>query len=181
MGPQRQFYENGIQKYTFLVEVELVKAFYSADIALYKMVNVSEELINKIPYLDIDLNFLDEPKDKLYCLQSSPTSSAGRMLNEATIEGMLDHFNLFPDDIGGNYVVEGYRYLIKGYFRFGSSGAPYILYDEVKGRFVVNAIQSEASGIQLSIKNDKEGNFQYINAIASPLYVIKDELAAFLK
>jgi hypothetical protein len=94
---------------------------------------------------------------------------------------MLDHFNIFPDDIAGNYQMEGYRYLIKGYFRFGSSGAPYLIYDEAKGSYVANAIQSEASGIQLSIKHDREGNFQYINAIAAPLYIIKDELESYLK
>ena len=67
------------------------------------------------------------------------------------------------------------RYLIKGYFRFGSSGAPYIRRNE-QGRFVVNAIQSEASPIQLSIGNAREGNFQYVNAIASPLSGIEEQL-----
>jgi hypothetical protein len=172
----RMMYDNDAQKHTFLVEVELVNAFYSADIALYKMVGVSKDIIDKIPSVDIDFNFLDEPNDKLYCLQSSPNGPAGRLMNEAIIEGLLDHFGIFPDDIGGNYVFDGYRYLIKGYFRFGSSGAPYFFYDAARGKYVVNAIQSEASGIQLSIKNDREGNFQYVNAIASPLYIIKDEL-----
>ena len=89
---------------------------------------------------------------------------------------MLDHFGIFQDEVGGNYTFDGYRYLVKGYFRFGSSGAPYLYYDRLRDKYVVNAIQSEASGIQLSIKNDREGNFQYINAIASPLCIIKDEL-----
>lgn len=181
LAGNRQLYDNDAHKHTFLIEVALVKAFYSADIALYKVVNVSEEIIKKIPSIDIDLNFLDEPKDKLWCLQSSPSGPAGRLLNEAVIEGILDHFGIFPDDIAGNYLFEGYRYLIKGYFRFGSSGAPYVIYDEARGCYVVNAIQSEASGIQLSIKHDKEGNFQYINAIASPLYIIKDELESYLR
>ncbi len=177
----RQMYDGDAQKYTFLVEVELVKAFYTADIALYKIVGASQELINRIPAIDIDTNFIEEQEHKLYCLQSSPSGPAGRLLNEAHIEGMLDHFSIFPDDVGGNYVFEGYRYHIKGYFRFGSSGAPYLFFDPAKGSYVVNAIQSEASGIQLSIKNDREGNFQYINAIASPLYIIKDELQSYLK
>lgn len=176
----RRLYEADANKYTFLAEAELITAFYGADIALYKMINMPHEVISRIPAVDIDFSFLDEPANKLFCLQSSPSGSIGRLLNEAVIEGMLDHFNIFPDDIGGNYVVEGYRYLIKGYFRFGSSGAPYLYYDAAQGKYVVNAIQSEASGIQLSIKNDKEGNFQYINAIASPLYVIKDELLKFI-
>lgn len=176
----RQMYDNDAQKHTFLAEVKLVEAFYGADIALYKMVGALQELINKIPSVDLDFNFLDEPNDKLHCLQSSPNGPAGRLLNEAGIEGLLDHFGIFPDEIGGNYVFEGYRYLIKGYFRFGSSGAPYFYYDTSKGKYVVNAIQSEASGIQLSIRNDREGNFQYVNAIASPLTIVRDALAKYI-
>jgi hypothetical protein len=174
------FYDNDAQKHTFLVEVELVKAFYSSDIALYKITGASQEMINKIPAVDINFDFLDESSDKIFCLQSSPNGPAGRLLNVANVEGMLEHFGIFPDDIGGNYLFDGLRYLIKGYFRFGSSGAPYLFYDAQQDKYVVNAIQSEASGIQLSIKNDKEGNFQYINAIASPLYIIKDELIRYL-
>jgi len=179
-GENRSMYDQDAQKYTFLVEVELVNAFYGADIALYKIVGTPQEIINAIPSVGIDFNILDEPENKLHCLQSSPSGPAGRLLNDATIEGMLDHFGIFHDDIGGNYVFEGFRYLIKGYFRFGSSGAPYLYYDAAQNRFTANAIQSEASGIQLSIKNDREGNFQYINAIASPLYIIKDELQGYL-
>lgn len=174
-------YDNDARKFTFLVEVELVNAFYSADIALYRIVNQPQDFLDRIPSVEIDYQFLDEAVDKFYCLQSAPAFPAGRLLNDATIEGMLDQFNIFPDDIGGNYVFEGYRYLIKGYFRFGSSGAPYLFYDKGKEKYVANAVQSEASGIQLSIKNDREGNFQYINAIASPLYIIKDELQGYLE
>ena len=176
----RQFYDNDAHKQTFLVEVELVKAFYSADIALYKIINTPQEVINKIPSVGIDFSFLDEAIDKFHCLQSSPSSPVGRLLNEARIEGMLDHFNIFNDDVAGNYQMEGYRYLIKGYFRFGSSGAPYLFYDEAQEKYLVNAIQSEASGVQLSIKNDREGNFQYVNAIAAPLYIVRNELEGYL-
>lgn len=176
----RRMYDADAQKYTFLMETELVDAFYGADIALFKIVNTPKEIIDRIPSADIDFDFLDDSDRKLFCLQSSPSGPAGRLLNEASIEGMLDHFNIFPDDIGGNYVFDGYRYLVKGYFRFGSSGAPYLYYDAAKSKFVVNAIQSEASGIQFSIKNDKEGNTQYINAIASPLFIVKDELKKIL-
>jgi len=176
----RQFYDKDSLKHTFLIEVELVNAFYNADIALYRIVDESPDVISKIPAIGVNFDFLDDSTDKLYCLQSSPAGPAGRLLNDANIEGILDHFNVFPDDVGGNYFFEGYRYLVKGYFRFGSSGAPYLFYDNEHGRFMVNAIQSEASGIQLSIKNDREGNFQYINAIASPLYIIKDELQRYI-
>ncbi|MEJ7823754.1 MAG: hypothetical protein WKF85_15645 [Chitinophagaceae bacterium] len=72
------------------------------------------------------------------------------------------------------------RYLIKGYFRFGSSGAPYVFYDEENDIFKVNAIQSEACAIQLSINNNMNGNFQYVNAIASPLKIIQDRLEQHL-
>ena len=47
-------------------------------------------------------------------------------------------------------------------------------------KYLVNAIQSEASGVQLSIKNDREGNFQYVNAIAAPLYIVRNELEGYL-
>lgn len=169
-------FDNEGRKYTFLVHVELVEAFYGSDIALYKIVDTPEEIINKIPSVEANFDFLDESAEKFYCLQSSPSGPTGRLLNEARIEGMLDHFGIFNDDIAGNYIFEGYRYLIGGYFRFGSSGAPYLHYDASQDKFVANAVQSEASGIQLSLKNDREGNFQYVNAIASPLYIIRKEL-----
>jgi hypothetical protein len=175
-----QFYDHEAHKHTFLVEVELVNAFYSADIALYRIVNTSPEIINKIPSVDVDFQFLDERKTDFTAFSLRRTVRRGVCLNEARIEGMLDHFGIFNDEVGGNYVFDGYRYLIKGYFRFGSSGAPYVFYDDTRERFVANAIQSEASGIQLSIKNDREGNFQYVNAIASPLYIIKNELEKFI-
>ncbi len=169
-------FENNLQRHTFLLPVELVEAYYGEDIALYRLVDTPKEIVDKIPSLPINFDFLEEDAGTLHCLQSSPGGPTGRLLNQAKIEGMLDHFGAFQDDIGGNYLFEGYRYLIKGYFRFGSSGAPYLFYDNMLGKYVVNAIQSEASGIQLSIKNDREGNFQYINAVASPLYIIKDRL-----
>jgi hypothetical protein len=176
----RKLFDKDSHRHTFLVEVELVNAFYGADLALYRIVGESPELINKIPSVALNFDFFDESLEKFYCLQSSPSGPTGRLLNAASIEGMLDHFNVFLDDIGGNYVFEGYRYLVKGYFRFGSSGAPYLFYNDETGSFVANAVQSEASGIQLSIKNEREGNFQYVNAIASPLYIIKDELEHYM-
>ncbi len=176
--PHQVVYEADAHKFTYLLEVELVEAFYGADIALYKIANMPDEIISRIPKIDINCDFYEENPGDMFCLQSAPNSPAGRLLNEARIEGILDHFGIFPDEVGGNYIFEGLRYLVKGYFRFGSSGAPYLLYDYVHNRYVANAIQSEASGIQLSIKNDKEGNFQYVNAIVSPLYIIKERLAA---
>src|SRR6185437_12208046 len=89
-----QFFEKDIHKHTFLLRVELVKAFYSADIALYKIADAPQEVINKIPAVDINFGFLDESMDKMHCLQSSPSGPAGRLLNTADIEGMLDHFGI---------------------------------------------------------------------------------------
>lgn len=173
-------YEAAIRKYTFFLEVELVESFASADIALFRIVNTPDHIIELIPAVEICTEFLEEDPGNIHCLQSAPSSTSGRLLNEAKIEGMLEQFNIFPDEIGGNIIFEGLRYLLKGYFRFGSSGAPYVYRCPDTGRYKANAVQSEASGIQLSIKNDKEGNFQYINAIATPLYVIKEALGKYL-
>lgn len=174
------FAEPGIQRHTFLVEVELVEAFYNEDIALYKITNTPQEIIDALPSLEVDYNLLDDNQENYYCLQSSPTSEIGKLLNKAQIEGFTEHFSIFQERIGGNYNLEGLRYLIKGYFRFGSSGAPYVVYDSDKNKFKVNAVQSEACPIQLSINNQRDGNFQYINAIATPLQVIQERLEKHL-
>ncbi len=174
------FHEPYLNRHTFLVELELVEAYYSEDIALYKIVNTLPEIIKQLPYIDIDFSVLDDNQDNFYCLQSSPVGFLGKLLNKAQIEGFLDHHGTFGDRFGGNYTFEGLRYLIKGYFRFGSSGAPYVFYDNENKKFKVNAVQSEACPIQLSINNSREGNFQYINALASPLNIIKDRLKIHL-
>jgi hypothetical protein len=175
-NPTTFFPEPGIQRHTFLVEVELVEAFYNEDIALYKIINTPKKVIDAMPYLEVDYTLLDDNQENYYCLQSSPTSEIGKLLNKAQIEGFTEHFSIFQERIGGNYILEGLRYLIKGYFRFGSSGAPYVVYDEQTNTFKVNAVQSEACPIQLSINNVRDGNFQYVNAIASPLQAIKERL-----
>ncbi|GAA4460989.1 hypothetical protein GCM10023093_04810 [Nemorincola caseinilytica] len=175
-----QLYDADAHKYTFMLPVELVAAYYTEDVALYRIVDTPAEVIAKIPSLPVCYDLLEEDNAKLYCLQSSPGGAVGRLLNIARIEGLLDHFGVFQDDIGGNYLFERYRYLIKGYFRFGSSGAPYLYYNSARNSFVINAIQSEASGVQLSIKNDREGNYQYVNAIATPLHVLKDSLQSHI-
>ena len=170
------FAEPSINRHTFLIEVELVEAFYNEDIALYKITNTPQMVIDAIPSLELDYSILNDDEQNYYCLQSSPTSEIGKLLNKAQIEGFTEHFALFQEGIGGNYNLEGLRYLIKGYFRFGSSGAPYLIYDSERNIFKVNAIQSEACPIQLSINNQRDGNFQYINAIASPLQIIQERL-----
>ncbi|MEO5777175.1 MAG: hypothetical protein ABIQ27_09720 [Flavobacterium sp.] len=173
------FAEPAINRHTFLVDVALVEAFYNEDIALYKIVNTPQAVIDAIPSLEIDYTVLGDNQENYYCLQSSPTSEIGKLLNKAQIEGFTEHFAIFQERIGGNYNLEGLRYLIKGYFRFGSSGAPYVVYDSKTKTFKVNAVQSEACPIQLSINNQRDGNFQYINAIASPLQIIQDRLKKY--
>ena len=174
------FPEPALNRHTFLVEVELVEAFYNEDIALYKIINTHQDIVTRLPSVIPDFSILPDNQSNYYCLQSSPGGSLGRLLNKAQIEGYSDHYGTFGDRIGGNYTFEGLRYLIKGYFRFGSSGAPYIYFDTQTDQFKVNAIQSEACPIQLSINNSQEGNFQYINAIASPLNIIETRLLAHL-
>ncbi len=175
-----RFQEPSINKTTFLVEVELVEAFFQEDIALYRIVNTHQDIIHKLPTIEVDFSILPDDFPNYYCLQSSPNGYLGRLVNKAQIEGYLDHHGTFMDRIGGNYTFEGLRYLIKGYFRFGSSGAPYVFYDHDNKQFKVNAIQSEACPIQLSINNNRDGNFQYVNALASPLSIIKDRLNHYL-
>ncbi|MES2747006.1 MAG: hypothetical protein V4648_01430 [Bacteroidota bacterium] len=174
------FSEPGINRHTFLIETELVHAFYHEDIALYKIVNTHQVIIDKLPSIEINFSLLSDEQKNYYCLQSSPNSEVGRLINKATIEGFIDHFGFFNDRVGGNYTFEGIRYLIKGYFRFGSSGAPYVVYDWESDSFKVNAVQSEACPIQLSINNQRDGNFQYVNAIASPLNCIEDKLRTLM-
>ncbi len=174
--PSREMQDAVSKRHTFFVEVALVKAFYQEDIALYKVVDTPDEVVAKIPSVSVDFSLSEFADKPLYCLQSAPNTSAGRLLNDARIEGILDHFSPFTDDVEGNFNFQGFRYLIRGYFRFGSSGAPYIVYKPEERQYYANAIQSEASGIQFAAKHEKEGNFQYTHAIASPLYLVRDEL-----
>ncbi|PKP57907.1 hypothetical protein CVT91_09585 [Candidatus Atribacteria bacterium HGW-Atribacteria-1] len=174
-APNNLFSEPNLGRYTFLVELELVQSYYAEDIALYKITNTNQKIIDKMPLANVSYEMTETGKS-LYCIQSAPNSSLGRMVNEARIEGILDHHAIQSDRIGGNYILEGFRYLLKGYFRFGSSGAPYFIYDIESNSFKVNAIQSEAGPIQLSINNKLDGNFQYVNAIASPLKIIEERL-----
>jgi hypothetical protein len=160
-----------------LIEIELIESFTADDVALYKIVNTHQSIIDLIPFFEIDHEIYDVSERDFYCLQSAPSDlTPGRLLNEASIEGLLDQWIKQPDRIGGNYTLEGLRYLIKGYFRFGSSGAPYLKFDAASNVFKVNAIQSEACPIQLTINDNRNGNFQWINAIATPLANVIDRI-----
>lgn len=174
------FHEADLNRHTFIIELELVEAFYNEDIAVYRIINTEQSIIDRLPKIDVDFSLLDDSQENMYCVQSSPNGFLGRLVNKAIIEGHVDHHGHFQDRIGGNYIFEGMRYLIKGYFRFGSSGAPYVFYDTEKNIYKVNSIQSEACPIQLSINNNREGNFQYVNAIASPLNIIQQRLEVYL-
>jgi len=181
INPAHIFHEPQLNRYTFLLELELVNEFIEHDMAIYRLTNVANSVIQAMPSIEIDYNSYDDESSNIFCLQSSPSNSnLGRLLNRAQIEGLLDHWANNVDEIGFNYVFDGFRYLIRGYFRFGSSGAPYVKYDEAKQQFRVIAIQSEACPIQLTIKNDREGNFQYVNAIASPLSLASTQLQQLL-
>ena len=177
----RYFHEPTLGRHTFLIELEIVTPLYSEDIAIYRIVNTDQRIIDKLPNISIDYNLYDWNSDNFCCLQSSPNdSNLGRLLNDAKLEGLLDHWAEEFDKFEGNFLREGTRYLVKGYFRFGSSGAPYLVYDNESNSFKANAIQSEASGIQLDINNNRNGNWQYINAIATPLNNAKTNIEQVL-
>lgn len=169
------------QRQTYFIETELVESFTEDDVALYRIVHTHQSIIDLLPKFEMDTEVYDVTNKDFFCLQSAPSDlTPGRLLNEATIEGLVDQWNMQPDRIGGNYVLQGLRYLIKGYFRFGSSGAPYIKFDAQTNTFKVNAIQSEACPIQLTIHNDRNGNFQWINALATPIANVIDRINAHM-
>ena len=170
------FPEPVANRHTFLVELQLLDTFINEDVAIYKITNTPNEIINKLPSLAIDYQVHDTATQNYYCLQSAPFNEIGRIINEARIEGFLDTFVAERDSLGNTYIMDGLRYLIKGYFRFGSSGAPYLAYDTENNVFKANAIQSQASGIQFSINGNMQGNQQYVNGIASPLSLVQNRL-----
>jgi hypothetical protein len=179
-NPSFKFLEPNSQRHTYLIAIELIESFAADDVALYKIANTHQSIIDLIPFFEIDNEIYDDSEKGFYCLQSAPSDlTPGRLLNEANIVGLLDQWIQQPDRIGGNYTLEGLRYLIKGYFRLGSSGAPYLKFDAAAKVFKVNAIQSEACPIQLTINHDKNGNFQWINSIATPLANVIDRINAY--
>jgi hypothetical protein len=176
-NPINIFLDPNSQRQTYFIEMELVESFTEDDVALYRVVNTHQSIIDLIPKFEIDTEIYDVTNKDFFCLQTAPSDlTPGRLLNEANIEGLVDQWTTQPDRIGDNYVFQGLRYLIKGYFRFGSSGAPYIKFDSQTNTFKVNAIQSEACPIQLTINNNRNGNFQWINAIATPLANVIDRI-----
>lgn len=177
-SPSNSFYEEGLNRYTFLIELELLDECVNEDLAIYRIVNTHNDIINKLPSVEVDFQLHDVGTENYYCLQSAPYNNLGRIINEARIEGILDNFSQEKDVLDNIYTMDGTRYLIKGYFRFGSSGSPYLIYDNETEKFKVNAVQSQASFIQLSIEGKMEGNVQYVNGVASPLSLIETKLKA---
>jgi len=167
--PLNYFNEQNINKHSFIIEIEIASIFYEHDIAIYRAINTDSQVIQAIPVIDIDFNTYDGTEDyKFYCLQSSPSSEMGRLLNTATIEGISQHWGL-QNNVKPPTIMEGLRYIMKGYFRFGSSGAPYVVLKDPDGDLKINAVQSEACPQQLLINNSQNGNAQYINGIATPV------------
>jgi len=174
-------YKENVKRHTYFLELELYHASWSNDICIYKLEDKHKDIIPLIPSLSIDTTLYDGTENlKIYSLQSSPISTMGRLLNEAKIEGISDHFSQ-QKHFKPSYILEGMRYLMIGYFRFGSSGAPYILHNQENDTFSAFAIQSEACPLQLSINSKQTGNFQYTKALASPLSNIKSILADLKK
>jgi hypothetical protein len=181
-NPLLTFIDPNSNRYSYLIETVLVDAWYEDDIALYRIVNTPQSIIDIIPRFEIDPKIYDVSNGDYFCVQSAPSDlNPGRMINEANIEGFVDQYTPFKDRFGGNYNLQGLRYLIKGYFRFGSSGAPYIKFDPASYSFKVNAIQSEACPIQLEIKSSRVGNYQFINAIATPLANVIDRINTYIQ
>jgi hypothetical protein len=176
INPNHIFYEQQFLRHTFIIELELVEAFYNEDFALYRIVNTDRTVINLLPSVKLSYKLLTSENDSLFCLQSSPFHEIGKMVNIAKVEGILDSWSE-----AGSHILDGTRYLVRGYFRFGSSGAPYLIYDKILRQFRVNGIQSQASPVQLCINGNRDNNFQYVNAIVSPLFNIKEKLKPYVK
>jgi hypothetical protein len=170
-------HEVNLNRHTYILELEYVDAVFEEDVAIYKVATDDVEILDKLPSLEIDWDlYANYSSKKFYCLQSSPSSPLGKILNNATIEGISDHWNSMKGLANPGYIMEGVRYMIKGYFRFGSSGAPYLLYDEESDQLKACAIQSEACPVQLQINKKRDGNFQYTHALATPLNNVREKV-----
>lgn len=172
----RLLFESFNNRFTFFIELELLDILNNEDVAIYKIVNTHQDVINQLPFAEVDFQLHDTGTPEYYCLQSAPFDNFGRIINEARIEGLIDNFSREEDILGNKYILDGIRYLINGYFRFGSSGAPYLIYDHESESFKINAIQSQASHIQLAINGKMDGNLQFINGVATPLSIVEKKL-----
>ena len=87
------FPEPSINRQTFLIELELLDELINEDIAIYKIVNTHQDIIDQLPSIEIDFNLYDTGTINYYCLQTAPYDNLGRIVNEAGIEGLLDNFS----------------------------------------------------------------------------------------
>ena len=170
------FFEQISNRHTYILQLELLEELINEDVAIYKIINTNPKIIKKLPAIDIDFELHDTSTPNYFCLQTAPYDNLGRIINEANIEGLLDNFCKDHDTLGNQYIMDGMRYLIKGFFRFGSSGSPYLTLDSKTKKFKANAIQSQASFIQMPTQNNTNGNRQYLNGIATPLSNIEETL-----
>lgn len=176
LDPNHYFFEQISNRHTYIIQLELLDELINEDVAIYKIVNTNPKITKKLPQIDIDFELYDTSTPNFFCLQTAPYDNLGRLINQASIEGILDNFCKDHDIIGNQYTMDGLRYLIKGFFRFGSSGSPYLSLDPKTKKFKANAIQSQASFIQMPTHNNTIGNRQYLNGIATPFSIIQETL-----
>ncbi|MEJ7644230.1 MAG: hypothetical protein WKF87_06525 [Chryseolinea sp.] len=93
--------------HTFFLKLELVEAFYSNDIALYRIVETPQEVIAILPRIELNNVVVDDTAVNVICLQSSALNDSGRLLNAAKIEGHVDTAGAFADGSNATYVLTG--------------------------------------------------------------------------
>jgi hypothetical protein len=174
--PAHHFHENENGVFTFMMEAMPIRILWEQDLSIYRLVAPDARVLAALPAA---VATFDEIAigDTLYPLQNSPTSDFGRLVNRSVVEGLLDEHSPVRQH---SIVRQGSRYLIKGFFRFGSSGAPYFRWNADEARFEVVAIQSAAAPIQLTVGGSMQDNFQWVSGIATPLAPIKSELDALV-
>ena len=90
-NPINVFLDPNSQRQTYLIETELVESFTEDDVALYRIVNTHQSIIDLIPRFEIDSEVYDVTNKDFFCLQTAPSDlTPGRLLNEANIEGLAD-------------------------------------------------------------------------------------------
>src|SRR5436190_4498508 len=107
-NPANTFVDPGSQRQTYFIELELVESLTENDVALYRIVNTHQSIIELIPNFEIDPEIYDVSNNDFYCLQTAPSDlTPGRLINEANIEGLVDQWITQSDRIGGGYVFQG--------------------------------------------------------------------------
>ena len=81
----RYFYEQGIDRHTFLIDLKIHKIAVSSDIAIYKIDDQFSDLIPIIPKIEVEFNLREIGDSNYYCLQGAPINELGRMLHKSQI------------------------------------------------------------------------------------------------